>query len=205
MARTINRARDGKSAPKDPCRDELLVHAYINRGPDINSPLHPRRTLDQFFYYGIDTSHRDVDQVVWRYCKNHRPASEEVKLLMVDQLWMWIMGSKIAPCLCEKHHLNKRNQLIHPRHHRHRRNLLPAALETAQERSLGRSRCRCHRDRVESKEPLAYPICIRARHDYHHSLRRDLRPSSGRFAAIPVLRHVCLLNRAGRQRGIEAL
>lgn len=78
-------------APEGASRDELLVHAYMN------SSLHPRRTLDQFFYHGIDTSVRDTDQVVYRYCQFHRPPREELKLFMVDQLWMWIMGGEIIP------------------------------------------------------------------------------------------------------------
>ncbi|CAN8097488.1 unnamed protein product [Discula destructiva] len=85
MADTIQKARNGVRAPDNASRDELLVHAYM-RGS-----LHPRRTLDQFFYHGIDTSQRDSDQVVWRYCHNYR-ASEEPKLFMVDQLWMWVLG-----------------------------------------------------------------------------------------------------------------
>lgn len=90
MADTIQRARCGIKVPEDASRDELLVHAYMNRS------LHPRRTLDQYFYYGIDTSRRDRDQVVYRYCKSYRPDGEELKLFMVDSLWMWIMGGEIS-------------------------------------------------------------------------------------------------------------
>lgn len=45
----------------------LLLQAYLPGKPRI----HPRRTLDQFFYHGLDTSARDQDQVVYRYCENH--------------------------------------------------------------------------------------------------------------------------------------
>lgn len=69
----------------DPSPDVLLVNAYLNSTP----PLHPRRTLDQFFYHGIDTSARDRDQVVWRYCKSR---NQDLKVYMVDQLWLWILG-----------------------------------------------------------------------------------------------------------------
>ncbi|POS74046.1 ankyrin repeat and protein kinase domain-containing protein 1 [Diaporthe helianthi] len=82
MAETIQRARTGAKPQRNASRDELLVHAYVN-------DLHPRRTLDQFFYHGIDTTQRDNDQVVWRYCREHRI---EPKVFMVDQLWLWILG-----------------------------------------------------------------------------------------------------------------
>lgn len=86
MASTIGNARCGKLAPDDPSADTLLVNAYLNNMP----PLHPRRTLDQFFYHGIDTSARDRDQVVYRFCKN---SGQEPKVFMVDQLWLWILGA----------------------------------------------------------------------------------------------------------------
>ncbi|KUI64462.1 Ankyrin-3 [Cytospora mali] len=83
MSETIRKARKGGLLPQNASRDELLVHAYIDQ-------LHPRRTLDQFLYHGIDTTHRDNDQVVWRYCDKH--GFEPKKVFMVDQLWMWILG-----------------------------------------------------------------------------------------------------------------
>ncbi|KAL2287684.1 hypothetical protein FJTKL_05055 [Diaporthe vaccinii] len=82
MTETIQRARTGGKPQRNASRDELLIHAYVNN-------LHPRRTLDQFFYHGIDTTQRDNDQVVWRYCQEHRM---EPKVFMVDQLWLWILG-----------------------------------------------------------------------------------------------------------------
>lgn len=84
MSETIKKAQCGEALPDNASRDELLVHAYQNS-------LHPRRTLDQFFYHGIDTDQRDSDQVVWRYCQKYRNY-EETKLFMVDQLWMWVLG-----------------------------------------------------------------------------------------------------------------
>ena len=69
-------------------RDDLLIGAYLNSPPH----LHPRRTLDQYFYHGIDTAARDQDQVVYRYCKRR---GLERKIFMVDQLWMYILGNGI--------------------------------------------------------------------------------------------------------------
>jgi hypothetical protein len=52
-------------------------------------PLHPRRTLDQFYYSHLpDTSERDGDQTVTRMTAGD-PGGP--KLIMVDQLWMWII------------------------------------------------------------------------------------------------------------------
>lgn len=65
-----------------------LLQAYLGEKP----PVHPRRTLDQFFYHGIDTSVRDQDQVVYRYCKKH---GHERKIFMVDQLWLWVIGKDL--------------------------------------------------------------------------------------------------------------
>jgi hypothetical protein len=67
-------------------KEEFLIEAYLFNTP----PLHLRRTLDQYYYYAIDTGARDQDQVVWRYCKSRvRPR----KLFMVDQLWLWILSN----------------------------------------------------------------------------------------------------------------
>jgi hypothetical protein len=98
MSRAINRtqvlnpmnqeADAPESFPSSP--DDMLIKAYLNVHSSNAQPgLHPRRTLDQFFYHGIDTSVRDQDQVVYRYCKEQQI---ELKVFMVDQLWMWILG-----------------------------------------------------------------------------------------------------------------
>lgn len=61
--------------------------------------LHIRRTLDQSFYRTIETNLRDTDQVVYRYGKSlveqGHCCLDDVKVLMVDQLWMWILGDDL--------------------------------------------------------------------------------------------------------------
>ncbi|KAI3326879.1 hypothetical protein HD806DRAFT_374406 [Xylariaceae sp. AK1471] len=89
MSNAIKCVRGGRRLIENSSRDTLLVNAYMNSSP----PLHPRRTLDQFFYHGIDTSARDTDQVVYRYCRRHRI---ETKVFMVDQLWLWIIGKDLV-------------------------------------------------------------------------------------------------------------
>ncbi|KAI0878003.1 hypothetical protein GGS24DRAFT_48617 [Hypoxylon argillaceum] len=89
MSNAIRCARERKQQVDPPAGDSLLIQAYLNSTP----PLHPRRTLDQFFYHGIDTSARDVDQVVYRFCKRY---GIEKKVFMVDQLWLWVIGKDLV-------------------------------------------------------------------------------------------------------------
>jgi hypothetical protein len=85
----LKRAEDAKTAAEPPLsKDQKLIHAYLLNSP----PLHPRRTLDQFYYSAFDTEARDQDQVVYRYCDRHKM---ELKVFMVDQLWLWILGKGI--------------------------------------------------------------------------------------------------------------
>ncbi|TVY89087.1 Ankyrin [Lachnellula willkommii] len=75
--------------------DEMLIRAHL---ASSTVSLHIRRTLDQSFYHNIDTHHRDQDQVVCRYQTRDKNCSEEdidPKLVMVDQMWMWVLGKNI--------------------------------------------------------------------------------------------------------------
>ncbi|KAE9368720.1 hypothetical protein N431DRAFT_63393 [Stipitochalara longipes BDJ] len=72
--------------------DEMLIRAHLATS---TVSLHVRRTLDQSFYHNIDTESRDHDQVVYRYQlkgKRHDDPEVDPKIVMVDQLWMWILG-----------------------------------------------------------------------------------------------------------------
>ncbi|ETS77218.1 hypothetical protein PFICI_11092 [Pestalotiopsis fici W106-1] len=90
----VSSASHASSRDKTP--DMLLLEAYLNNKPS----LHPRRTLDQFFYRGIDTSARDRDQVVYRYCEAH---GHERKVFMVDQLWVLVLNKDlIITCFPER-------------------------------------------------------------------------------------------------------
>ena len=80
---------------KAPTRDELLINAHLMSS---TASLHVRRTLDQFFYPNIDTCIRDLDQVVYRYQTAEQGRERywrDPKIFMVDQLWMWILGSNL--------------------------------------------------------------------------------------------------------------
>lgn len=60
-----------------------------SRGP----ALHIRRTLDQSYFLNlVDTSRRDRDQVVYRATRlPWREPGNLTRIVMVDQLWMWIL------------------------------------------------------------------------------------------------------------------
>lgn len=127
MSDTITDVRKGRRIPDDPSRDCLLVHAYMKNTP----PLQPRRTLDQYFYDGIDTTLRDTDQVVYRYCEKH---NIERKVFMVDQLWLWVLGKgKIRPIQLMA--LPKAHSVI-----RFSCDMLPRTLGSAEARSSQRPR-----------------------------------------------------------------
>ncbi|RYP79936.1 hypothetical protein DL769_002695 [Monosporascus sp. CRB-8-3] len=90
--------------------EERLITKYLNE----RSPLHPRRTLDQSYYGALkSTGTRDRDQVVYRAtkptshdcaenlegeygkCRVCQDDSRKVpRLIMVDQLWLWILDEK---------------------------------------------------------------------------------------------------------------
>ena len=85
----------GAPDPRITC-DEMLMRAYLPNSQSAHSThnlLHIRRTLDQFYYHAISTESRDEDQVVYRYTRDNKP--HETKVFMVDQLWLWTLGSDL--------------------------------------------------------------------------------------------------------------
>jgi hypothetical protein len=55
------------------------------------SNMYASLTLDQSYYDVMeDTEDRDHDQVVYRYTKEKDPGN--VRLLMVSQLWIWMIN-----------------------------------------------------------------------------------------------------------------
>ncbi|KAI0427452.1 hypothetical protein F5Y09DRAFT_350393 [Xylaria sp. FL1042] len=116
-------------------RDKMLLSKYLPHNP----PLHPRRTLDQAFYWTLrSTKKRDTDQVVFRgttakpddfhhfdVTTKRWPKHEEYniqgscpecamniqklsRVIMVDQLWMWILDANtIITCFPKRYGANK--------------------------------------------------------------------------------------------------
>ncbi|KAH6989299.1 hypothetical protein BKA56DRAFT_575472 [Ilyonectria sp. MPI-CAGE-AT-0026] len=70
---------------------------YLNHDP----PLHPRRSLDQFYYSSLsDTRERDADQTVSKWTGSQSKIAEDGRdeaerdslIVMVDQLWVWVLN-----------------------------------------------------------------------------------------------------------------
>jgi hypothetical protein len=60
--------------------------------------LHPRRTLDQFYYSSLrNTSTRDSDQTISKWTGlgveqgGRQRAHSSSRLIMVNQLWCWVL------------------------------------------------------------------------------------------------------------------
>jgi hypothetical protein len=93
--RRIRRIVDIAKESRSP--DEKLILAYMFD----EIPLHFRRTLDQYYYYTLPTTEaRDTDQVVSRYFEKTWPEKDEHDkvvnenlVVMVDQLWLWILDN----------------------------------------------------------------------------------------------------------------
>ncbi|EPE30724.1 Ankyrin repeat-containing protein [Glarea lozoyensis ATCC 20868] len=100
MQRAVKQAEMMRSsAPRNLSRaktfDEMLIRAHLTSS---TVSLHIRRTLDQSFYHNIDTKWRDLDQVVYRYQLKDTEPNEpcDPKIVMVDQLWMWVLGKDLV-------------------------------------------------------------------------------------------------------------
>lgn len=65
--------------------EKAMINAYLYNPP----ALHVRRTLDQYYYHMLESTHdRDIDQVVSRWAHNVAQQPRH-NILMVDQLWLW--------------------------------------------------------------------------------------------------------------------
>nr|POF18693.1 isoform 2 of ankyrin-3 [Quercus suber] len=92
---TMNLTSDQLSLLKKMSPDEVLLRAHLNR---FSPSLHMRRTLDQSFYHNLNTTLRDsFGQVVHRYQdKILKKGEAHQNVLMVDQLWMWVLNDELV-------------------------------------------------------------------------------------------------------------
>ncbi|KAL1635968.1 hypothetical protein SLS56_001320 [Neofusicoccum ribis] len=82
-AKELKEVMDNRGSGKREISNRLGTHM----GPFF----HARRSLDQYFYTALDdTSARDADQVVMKRSGRMLPP-EDRKMIMVDQLWLWIL------------------------------------------------------------------------------------------------------------------
>ncbi|KAK7974435.1 hypothetical protein PG989_016283 [Apiospora arundinis] len=72
---------------KDYEADERLLRDYVTADP----PLHIRRTLDQYCFVNLDDTSKD--QVVYRGTLDKRDSRTQSRVVMVDQLWLWILNN----------------------------------------------------------------------------------------------------------------
>lgn len=99
MAKGLLKLGHDDDSTKDPPQEEsdpdvLLLKNYLYVKSPM-SPIHIRRTLDQFYYYmSEDTKERDADQVISRHFRRKYP-EKPVPIMMVDQLWLWILDESM--------------------------------------------------------------------------------------------------------------
>ncbi len=178
MSNAIKAAKERVIPEEKASGDVLLLHAYLR-----SHQLQPRRTLDQFFYHGIDTSERDADQVVYRYSKKHHRVT---KVFMVDQLWLWVLGrGKIK---LGRPDLRNPYEGIRADVQRSHNNKLPSAMGASETRSPEHARRNHRRDQCE--DAPANPVSLRPRYADHESMFGAVRPPPPRGRRVSVLGHV---------------
>ncbi|KAF1965932.1 hypothetical protein BU23DRAFT_334788 [Bimuria novae-zelandiae CBS 107.79] len=87
--------------------EKASINAYLYNPP----ALHVRRTLDQYYYHMLESTHeRDIDQVVSRWAQTVIQEPRH-NILMVDQLWLWVGQNRepAAPGEIEMEMLRRRD------------------------------------------------------------------------------------------------
>ncbi|RMJ15102.1 hypothetical protein CDV36_005242 [Fusarium kuroshium] len=96
LSEIARESSQGPWLPQDDKWKELPIGAkLLITYSQAKPPIHDRRTLDQAFYYTMkieDAWKRDTDQVLYRYFQS-TDKSEDARILMVDQLWIWIIDT----------------------------------------------------------------------------------------------------------------
>jgi hypothetical protein len=103
----------------DEAADERLIQEHLHS----SSPLHLRRTLDQYYYWTVaDTTAQDHDQVVSHGTRSSSDPGATSRVVMVDQLWLWILDeSKFSS-------FPSMDLLLMGNRHRHHRDELPSPM-----------------------------------------------------------------------------
>ncbi|TGO40726.1 hypothetical protein BHYA_0032g00050 [Botrytis hyacinthi] len=126
--------------------DIKLLRSHLHETP----PFHPRRTLDQSYYFKLEnTDSRDKDQVVSRDTNERRKTNGRTRVVMVDQLWMYILDERGLP-FGESTHSFSQDHVI---------DTYIDTIITSFPRRLGRNKPdssgvhKCIRDRLENIRP----------------------------------------------------
>jgi len=99
IVQSVDRGRYYRPSTPQSDKDSALIEGYISP-PEDTRPLHCRRTLDQYSYYMLETTERrDRDQVTYRWAKRQKDTVSQgpTPILMVDQLWLWVLPDGISP------------------------------------------------------------------------------------------------------------
>jgi hypothetical protein len=85
--RNMYPSRNTEASKPEQSDDVSLIEGYYEF-------LHPRRTLDQFYYHMLEnTETRDESQVIQRWVGGkYQKVPSETYVLMADQLWLWIVN-----------------------------------------------------------------------------------------------------------------
>ncbi|PHH91890.1 hypothetical protein CDD83_9911 [Cordyceps sp. RAO-2017] len=89
--------------------DEIADERLVTQNLDTKAPIHIRRTLDQFYHWTTaDTTDQDHNQVVCRKTRSGIDPRATSRLVVVDQLWMWILDENtILTCFPRRWGRNK--------------------------------------------------------------------------------------------------
>lgn len=105
--RDVNNGRTVDIPDRLPDRTKSVYRVMRDYSGMVSS-LHPRRSLDQFFYSSLpETTTRDKDQVV---SKNTAHTRAGKKMVMVDQLWLWIL--EVARPHSENHDQTQKETVV---------------------------------------------------------------------------------------------
>jgi len=89
--------------------DVRILRDHLHKDP----PLHARRTLDQSYYWKLqNTDGRDEDQVVYRETKRGKNISRTSRVIMVDQLWLYVLDDSKLTLYSIKCNVNEVDTII---------------------------------------------------------------------------------------------
>lgn len=89
-------------------KNEILLHQQLF----LSRPLHDRRTLDQSYFYNLrKVAYRDDDQVIGQHTLHYEGEQQDNqrKMMMVDQLWMWVIDGNTVITSFPETSTGKRN------------------------------------------------------------------------------------------------
>jgi CorA-like Mg2+ transporter protein len=90
-------------------KNEILLHQQLF----LQRPIHDRRTLDQSYFYNLrKVAYRDDDQVIGQHTLHYEGEQQDNqrKMMMVDQLWMWIIDGNTIVTSFPETGIGKRNE-----------------------------------------------------------------------------------------------